>query len=330
MVTERTPDRKPHPFLEYEYPDDYNPLDDQTPAGERFSDYYFGIKKIIRKLKLSEPEFLQITDKQTLINYKTAFSNEFTGQRKALEYLMLYFDTYIDFTQAIKNNSDLDTSAKIEKYRRLFEVYKKKVHFEKIVEYTNSTPDNYTFRLELELVPESSSNLNAKNILKESEWKRIRFVTHGIAGIRCEICKGLGTDHPVQCHEVWAYDAKTNIQKLVKFKSLCPLCHDTKHLGNSGLFSNRHRAIDRFIALNNISTSKADDLIYAAENIHSKRSRKNWKVDFSILSLYNLKPPFYNLKPPLHKRIIFNSWLTDEEKNSSDSFDPSILNDIEL
>ncbi len=281
--------------------------------------------------------FLNISDKKALKEFKKTFDKAFKGKAKTLEYLSMYYDSYLEFVQALNESSDdcySDTIKRVEQYKRQFEVYKKKVNFEKIISYNNK-PEGNSLKLEIELVPETSSRESAQKIVKESEWHRIKFVTHGLTGFRCEICNGLGTKHPLECHEVWSYDAKTNIQKLIKFKSLCPLCHDVKHLGNSGFFDSRERAVDRFVALNNIPRSKAEQLINKAESLHIRRSKKTWRLDFSILSLYNITPSLSNIAPSTYEKIIFNPLIVPTKIKSvknipNDKFDPSALMDIKL
>lgn len=52
------------------------------------------------------------------------------------------------------------------------------------------------------------------------------------AGYRCEICGGVGKRHPVEAHERYEYDEKSQppCQRLVGLIALCPPCHAVKHL----------------------------------------------------------------------------------------------------
>jgi hypothetical protein len=51
------------------------------------------------------------------------------------------------------------------------------------------------------------------------------------AGHRCELCGGVGGSnrgHTIECHEVWDYDDRTWVQRLVRLTALCPACHEVK------------------------------------------------------------------------------------------------------
>lgn len=64
---------------------------------------------------------------------------------------------------------------------------------------------------------------------------RLRRQVYQAAGDRCEICGGRGTDHPVEAHEVWAYDDTTLVQRLLRMTALCRACREVKvkHYGRT-------------------------------------------------------------------------------------------------
>lgn len=90
-------------------------------------------------------------------------------------------------------------------------------------------------KLTVEIIPSKSWYNNVRSNVSEKKWDIIRKKCYKEAGYKCEICgdNGLnqGQQHRVECHEIWNYDNKTKIQKLVGFISLCPLCHKVKHFG---------------------------------------------------------------------------------------------------
>jgi len=61
-------------------------------------------------------------------------------------------------------------------------------------------------RLSLKLVPATAWFANLRNICEQQTWDVIRKRTYKAYDYRCGICGGIGDKHPVECHEVWAYD----------------------------------------------------------------------------------------------------------------------------
>src|SRR5438445_238691 len=94
----------------------------------------------------------------------------------------------------------------LDRYQNKFAFYKAKVDLSKnsaTKEKYQDISQNKNLILEIELVPSSCCWTNNRSNVKEAEWDRIRFVTGGLADFKCEICGERGTNHPVECHEVW-------------------------------------------------------------------------------------------------------------------------------
>lgn len=86
-------------------------------------------------------------------------------------------------------------------------------------------------KLEIEPIPISSWGISLANRLPKSEWGRVRQKVYRDADYKCEICGN--TNSTLNCHEVWKFDDRKRIQRLVGFECLCKLCHDVKHFGRS-------------------------------------------------------------------------------------------------
>lgn len=183
----------------------------------------------------------------------------------------------------------------VEQYQKKFEFYKNIVDVQKIMkikEQHKNYSENDKLILEIELVPTSCWLSNIRSNVKNSEWDRIRFVTGGIANFKCEICNERGSKHPVECHEVWKYDEIKKKQSLLKFQSICPLCHQVKHLGFTKTVLGKefyNRAVERFMRINNLSELTAKELIREAIEKWKQRSESHWELDISLLSNYNIK-----------------------------------------
>lgn len=152
-----------------------------------------------------------------------------------------------------------------------------------------------TFHLEVELVPASSWGANLRSALRANEWDRLRKQTYRLAGYRCEICGGKGAKHPVECHEVWAYEdvqgnvpdivdySRTYTQTLVRLVSLCPACHEVKHFGLTTLRGRDQQAFRHLMRVNGWNENQAQKHIQEVYALWEKRSRVGWMLDLSWL-----------------------------------------------
>lgn len=137
--------------------------------------------------------------------------------------------------------------------------------------------------LTIELVPKSSWYTNVRSEVSQKEWDLIRKSVYKRAGYRCEVCGGRGTDHPVECHEVWEYDDDNHVQTLQKMVALCPSCHEVKHIGRASLNGNRLRAAEHLAEVNGWTLPKAKIYIQKSFEKWRERSQHEWTVDTSIL-----------------------------------------------
>lgn len=142
-----------------------------------------------------------------------------------------------------------------------------------------------TLKLLIELVPKTCWYSNVRSIVKQSQWVKIRKEVYAKANFLCEICGEQGTRHPVECHEVWAYDEEILTQRLDHFLSICPLCHEVKHIGSA---RNRERALFRFTIVNNLNKESARKIIMAVFKEWEIRSRQDWEFDIELLKNYNI------------------------------------------
>lgn len=142
--------------------------------------------------------------------------------------------------------------------------------------------------LELELVPSSSWFDNVRSAVSRLQWDHIRKAVYSQAYHLCEICGGVGSTHPVECHEVWSYDDKTNIQKLERMIALCPNCHLVKHMGLAGIRGESEKAFKHFTKINKLKRKAAETAIEKAFQLWEKRSQQKWTVDLSYLQTYGI------------------------------------------
>lgn len=146
------------------------------------------------------------------------------------------------------------------------------------------------YKLTIELIPETSFFDNVRSKVSKDEWDVIRKKSYKRANYKCEICGDSGINqgykHPVECHEIWKYDDDNDVQQLVGLISLCPHCHKVKHVGLAKVNNELDIVITQLIKVNDISREDAIRYIDNSFSIWRERSKKNWRVDISMLDLY--------------------------------------------
>lgn len=141
-------------------------------------------------------------------------------------------------------------------------------------------------KLTIELVPSTSWYSNVRSMVSKKEWDIIRKKCYQMSNYICDICGGKGNKHPVECHEVWEYNDKTKLQKLLKLTSLCPSCHSVKHAGFRITQGKQEFVIKHLQKVNNIDRETAITLLRESFNIFEQRSKFEWNVDISFLKQY--------------------------------------------
>ena len=106
----------------------------------------------------------------------------------------------------------------------------------------------------------------------------------------CGIC---GAGGRLNCHELWQYDDKKHIQKLMGFIALCDMCHHVKHIGFAGILARQGKldmnaVIEHFMTVNRCTKAAYSKHNDEAFEIWKERSRHNWKVDLSFLDSIKL------------------------------------------
>jgi hypothetical protein len=139
-------------------------------------------------------------------------------------------------------------------------------------------------KLTIELVPRTCHFKNLRSEVTKSTWDKLRRESYQKADYVCEICGGIGPNHPVECHEIWDYDDDKHIQKLVGLISLCPSCHQVKHMGLAQIQGKLPEAAAHFAEVNNINMNKAWREIAEAFTKYDERSEYQWKLDITWLN----------------------------------------------
>lgn len=138
--------------------------------------------------------------------------------------------------------------------------------------------------LGINVIPSTSWFNNVRSHFSKEDWDRLRRACYRKAGYKCEICGGKGEEWPVECHEVWEFNEKTQIQKLIRLISLCPMCHKCQHPGLAHMQGFGQAVITHYAKVNGISESEARKDYNEANKVWEKRSELEWDLDISVLT----------------------------------------------
>jgi hypothetical protein len=144
-------------------------------------------------------------------------------------------------------------------------------------------------KLSIELVPKTCWFSNVRDHVSKEEWDRLRKDCYKKAGYVCEICGGTGNKHPVECHEIWEYDNEKFTQTLKGLISLCPSCHEVKHIGLANLRGRIEEAKNHLAKVNGWSLeATSEGYINNAVNMFMWRSNHEWTLNLDWLKGYGV------------------------------------------
>lgn len=135
------------------------------------------------------------------------------------------------------------------------------------------------YPLTIELVPKTAWYQNLRELLSKKEWDFIRKMVYRRANYRCEICGGVGQNHPVEAHEEWDYDWKTKVQSLRQIRALCPTCHMCKHAGLAQINGRLGEVIEHLQRVNKLSKQDATEMVFDAFHDWQIMSHHKWELD---------------------------------------------------
>jgi hypothetical protein len=138
--------------------------------------------------------------------------------------------------------------------------------------------------LTIELVPSTSWFTNVRSQVSTKDWDVIRKETYKKAQDKCQICSGVGSRHPVECHEIWEYVDFERTQRLLSFIALCPRCHEVKHLGMANMRGRGDAAIQHLAEVNHWSAGEARRYVKNAFDKWIDRSMFDWNLDLQLLN----------------------------------------------
>lgn len=138
--------------------------------------------------------------------------------------------------------------------------------------------------LTIELVPETCWFSNVRDHVDADQWKTVKKTTFKNASYMCEVCGGVGDEHPVECHEIWDYDDTQKVQTLKGTIALCPSCHEVKHIGFANTRGRGAIAEAWLKQINQWSEQQTDAYIHQAFEVWKERSKKKWTLNLDWLN----------------------------------------------
>lgn len=129
---------------------------------------------------------------------------------------------------------------------------------------------------------------NVRAVVTTKQWDILRKQVASAAWDVCQICGGIGPEHPVECHEIWEYNDETKVQKLAGMIALCPNCHMVKHFGFARISGKEDQAFSHFMKVNGLKKIQAEAEITKAFDTWRKRSTIDWTLDLSGLEQYGI------------------------------------------
>ncbi|TCG11264.1 HNH endonuclease [Mycoplasma todarodis] len=145
-------------------------------------------------------------------------------------------------------------------------------------------------------LPSSTHYKNPRVWMGKEKWDVIRKEVYKRAKYVCEVCGGKGRRHPVEAHELWAFNLEKKEQILIRFVALCPLCHRLQHMGLAGIHdkNNLLKGSDLARHYNKLTGSKFsfDELYEMGMAIYEKISVGKYEVvldkhDEKLLKLWD-------------------------------------------
>lgn len=138
-------------------------------------------------------------------------------------------------------------------------------------------------RLEIALIPKTTWGNNVRSAVTQTEWDKIRKKTYQRDNYRCVIC---GDGRKIHCHEEWQYfeNKSSNIQRLVRLRTVCETCHHVIHFGRSELLCQQGKLDKEKLMAHFCKVNKCDEATFHAhrDDVFVEWARKSlieWTVD---------------------------------------------------
>lgn len=138
--------------------------------------------------------------------------------------------------------------------------------------------------IRINLVPQTSWGRNLRALMERDAWREFaRTKVYARTGSLCLVCGGRGPEWPIEADEVWRFDEAAGIQTLHDVVPLCPACHEVRTVGLATARGRGEAAARHLAWIERIPVVDARARIADAMKTWQRRSRRQWKIDVSIM-----------------------------------------------
>lgn len=130
---------------------------------------------------------------------------------------------------------------------------------------------------------------NVRKAVTKESWDIIRRDSYAKYNRVCGTCGVSGV--VLECHEIWDFDDRNEVQKLRGLIALCSECHRVKHFGFAMVLADQGKIdldvlIRHFMKVNGCRRSTFDKHLAQSIALWEERSKKNWKIDLGECTPY--------------------------------------------
>lgn len=157
---------------------------------------------------------------------------------------------------------------------------------------TMSDASATSYRLEIELVPQTAWYCNLRKVVTQKQWDVLRRQCYRAWGCRCGVC---GAGGRLSCHEQGHCNDEIYLQTLKGFIALCDLCHHCKHIGYAGILARQGQldfaqVVAHFCRVNACTEDEFEHTSDQAFAQFYRRSRHPWETDLGRFSPFVTTP----------------------------------------
>lgn len=135
-------------------------------------------------------------------------------------------------------------------------------------------------KLNIELIPKTAWGSSLRQLLKPSDWGKIRKLAISDQNFICHTCGQRAKS--LEAHEVWEFDEERQMQILVDIIGICKACHNTIHFGRAQKIGYGKQALEQYLLVNECDKTDLDIELAAAKSRFDRLSKiENWDLDIS-------------------------------------------------
>lgn len=139
-----------------------------------------------------------------------------------------------------------------------------------------------TFKLEIDAVPKTSWGISLKRKMPRAAWDKLRKQVHERNGSKCQTC---GSKEKLHCHELWEFNDRSGVQRLVGLGTICNMCHHATHFGLATILAAQghldiNAVVAHFLKVNKCDSDTFEAHLAKARTTWERRSKRKWRLDF--------------------------------------------------